>query len=261
MKKTKSISSNNSIANLDQSFKELLNKFEEIKNKGYVKSINKYKNGSGFTLEHHLGSTSGDFCIPDFDDIEIKAIRKYNEASIGLFSSAPDGKYISATQWITQNYGYPIKDFPEAKALSGDITGNKKSKIGLFYFFQLKVDYENKKIILYVYDKNYKFINNDIYWDFDSLEDKLNRKLSKLAVIEAQRRQLDGDYYYYYDNIKLYKLKSFDVFLNLIELGIVSLGMKTGVYKSGKKLGKFHDHGCTFRIQKNNLERLFNRVY
>lgn len=247
--------------NLDKSFIELLDKFEKIKSMGYVKSINKLKNGSGFTLEHYLGSTSGDFCIPDFEDIEIKSIRKYKEAEIGLFSSAPDGKYASATQWLSQNYGYPIKGFSGQRGLSGNITGNKENKIGLFYYFKLKVDYSMQKIILEIYNKDHKLINNDVYWDFDSIEDKLNRKLSKLAVVESNKKKNGEDYYYHYDNIKLYKSKSFDVFLNLIELGIISLGMKTGVYKSGKYIGKFHDHGCTFRIQKNNLERLFDRVY
>ena len=92
-------------------FNILLNKFNEIKEKGYIKSINNYNNGSGLTLENELGSTGGDFNIPDFMDIEIKSIYKYRFASIDLFNSAPDGSHFPAAPWITENYGYPDKDF------------------------------------------------------------------------------------------------------------------------------------------------------
>lgn len=86
-----------------------------------------------------------------------------------MFNSGPDGKYICATQWLTENYGYPNRDYNKFKVLKADIYANKYNKIGLKYYFKLNIDNSNKKIILEIYDLKYNLINDDIYWDFDSL--------------------------------------------------------------------------------------------
>lgn len=253
--------SKNITQNLDTNFKHLLNKFSIIKRKGYIESINNYNNGSGMTLEHYIGSTSGDFCIPDFEGIEIKAVRHYSDCSISLFSSSPDGKYITPNQWIAQNYGYPDKNFSNMKIINGTISGDKLYKIGLFYYFKLRVDYASLKIILEIYDYQKNLINNDIYWDFDSLEEKLYRKLQNLATVEFLKKYFNGKNYYKYQDIRMYKLKSFNTFLNLINDGIVSISFKVGIHKSGKYSGKYSDHGTTFKIDKINIEKLFTRIY
>lgn len=246
---------------MDSDFKTLLDKFYEIHNLGYVKSINNYKNGAGFTLEYYLGEYGADFPIPDYRGIELKAIRSYSYASFDLFNSGPDGKYVYPTQWLSSKYGYPDNDYKNIKIFKGDVKGNCLGKIGLFYKFSLHVDYSKKRITLVVYDWNNVLVNNEIYWDFDTLKEKLERKLSKLALIDVDRVHSSGCYYFYYEKIRFYKLKSFDIFLRLIEEGKVYLTFKTGVYKSGGKKGKFHDHGTAFKIAKPDLELLFDRIY
>ena len=246
---------------MDSNFNMLLRQFYKIHELGYIKSINNYKNGAGFTLEYYLGEGGADFPIPDYRGIELKAIRTYRYASFDLFNSGPDGKYICPTQWLSLKYGYPDKDYKSVKTFKGDVKGNLKGKIGLFYSFSLRVDYLNKKIILLIYDWNNKLVNNDIYWDFDTLEEKLKRKISKLALIDVDRLYSHGNYYFYYQKIRFYQLKSFEIFLKLIEEGKVYVTFKTGVYKSGGKKGKFHDHGTAFKIAKPDLELLFDRIY
>ena len=245
---------------VENTFDTLLKKFSKITNKGYIKSVTPNKNGSGITLENELGSTGGDFCIPDYRDIEIKAIRDYYDALIGLFSSAPDGKYESATQWLCENYGTQDENFKDVNVLSCSLKGKRKIKVGNYYF-SIKIDYINQKIFLNIYDKRLNFLNNDIYWDFDSLEEKLRRKMSKLAIITVKSKIYNSDRYYHYKKINLYKLKSFATFLKLIEDGIILISFKTGVYKSGKYIGKFHDHGTTFRISKKDIEKLYDKIY
>jgi hypothetical protein len=244
-----------------QEIEELIKKFKEIKKQGYVKSVVKSKNGAGITLEHLVGSSGDDFPIPDFKGIELKAIRNYKFAEFDLFNASPDGKYVYPSQWIAQNFGYPDRDYKDIKVFKGNIDAKNLNRIGLFYYFKLKVDRLNQKIILEVYNSKKILINNDIYWDFDTLKSKLELKLKKLAVIDVQKLYSLNEYYYYYENMNIYSLKSFDVFIDLIDKGIIFVTFKTGVTKSGKYQGKFQDHGTAFRISKNNLEKLFNKIY
>lgn len=246
---------------MDKNFVNLLENFKRIHKQGFIKSVTSSKNGAGITLEYLLNSTGGDFCIPDFQGIELKALRNYKFADFDLFNSSPDGKYVYPSQWLAENYGYPDKDFKNIKVLKGDIYSNHLNKIGLFNQFQLKIDKVNKKIILQIYNYKNVLINEDIYWDFDTLKEKLELKLKKLAIITTEKLYSNREYYYFYKSIKMYKLKSFEEFINLIEQGIIFVTFKTGVSKSGKYKGKFQDHGTAFRISQCNIEKLFTKIY
>ncbi|MBQ2639458.1 MAG: MvaI/BcnI restriction endonuclease family protein [Bacilli bacterium] len=244
---------------MEKNMQELYNKFIELRNKGYVKSISKNRNSSGITLEYYLETTSGDICIPDFKNIEIKCISVYSKSKINMFSSSPDGCYILPTQYLADNYGYPDNDFKNINIFKGTI-GIYLTKIGNFYF-SIVVNNKSKRIYLKVYDKYKKFLNNDIYWDFDSIEEKLIRKMSNLAIITNYKMEKYGKIYYFYNSIKFYQLKSFNVFLLLIEKNIIKVRFNIGVYKSGYKLGKLHDHGTSFVISDKDLVKLFDIVY
>ena len=238
--------------------KELLIKFYALKKKGYVKAVNNNKNASGITLEYYLGSTSGDICIPDFKNIEIKCINVYSKSKINMFSSSPDGCYILPIQYLSNYYGFPDNDFKNIKIFRG-IIGVKLVKIGNYYF-SITVNNKSKKIYLNIFDRYKNFINNDIYWDFDSIEEKLIRKMSNLAIIKSYKLEKNGNYYFFYSSINLYKLKSFNTFLNLLEKNLIKIQINAGVYKSGYKKGKFHDHGTSFVISQNQLTTLFYKI-
>lgn len=245
---------------MEKYINELIKKFEIIKNAGFVESKINEKSGSGVTLENLLNCGAGDLCYPDFNGIELKVIRKYNDASIDLFNCTPDGPHLNTTQWLTRNYGYPDKDFPQKKALKGEINSLVTNKIGLFYFFKLKISKKEKKVILEIYNHKGEKINNELYWDFKWIKQKLNTKMKFLAIIESTKFYSKGKYYFKYENIKIYKLKNFNAFIKLIEKGVINITFKTGYYKSGKYYGKFHDHGTSFRIKKENINLLYDNI-
>lgn len=240
-----------------ETYDMLKQKFKNVKNQGYIKSQGKNKNSVGMTLENALGACGGDFNIPDFYDIEIKAVRGYYDAEFDLFNSAPDGKYINSTQWISENFGYPDRDYKNIKVFKGNIYGNSVKRIGMIYRFKLKVDRDEQKIYLEIYDLDYKIINEDIYWDFDTLKEKLVRKDSKLAIFWYCKRKINSEDYFYFYNMKFYKLISFEKFLDAIDKGVIFVTFKTGVNKSGPHIGKYTDHGTSFRISKENIRELF----
>jgi len=241
-------------------FEILKSKYKEINSKGYIKSINNYKNGAGLTVENELGSTGGDFNIPDFLDIEIKTVYKFRYSDIDLFNCAPDGKYFPAALWLADNYGYPDTDYKNIKVFKGNVYGNVAKNIGYKYCFKLNVNYKNKRVELQIY-KNNIMINNEIYWDFDSLKSKLERKDSKLAVFKFIRKLINNEWYYKYENLYMYKLKNFETFLDLINQGIIFATFKVGIHKSGKYIGKISDHGTSFRIYFGNMHKLFYKYF
>lgn len=240
---------------------KLIKIFNNIKTLGFVESINNHKNGSGLTLEKLLGTTGGDFNIPDFYDIEIKALRNNPFASLTLFSARTPGPYVFPLQYISNKYGYPDKDFPNIRVIKGDVYGNKRKKIGIKFYFKLSVNETEQKIYLEVYNRELKFIENAAFWDFDDLKEMLERKLKYMAIFNVLSKRKDGKFYYHYNHLDIYYLYNFNIFISCIKKGIVYVCINTGVNKSGYRIGKFTDHGCSFRIARNNIKYLFTKIY
>jgi len=243
---------------MEENINNLIKKFNALKCKGFIEGINKNKNSGGIILEKLFNCGADDLCFPDFEGIELKAIRDYDDAQIELLNDTPSGPYINTTQWLTNKYGYPDKTWREKKAFKGDVNCISLKKIGLFYSYKLRVD--KRKLILEIYNFNGKKINEDLYWDFEWLKKKLETKLKYFALINTTRIYSKGKYYYNYNNIKIYKLKDFNIFIELLKKGIITITFKNGYYKSGKYKGKFHDHGTSFRIHKNDLNKLFDLI-
>ena len=60
--------------------------------------------------------------------------------------------------------------------------------------------------------------------------------------------------------MKIYKLKDFNTFINLLDSGIIRISIKIGIFREGNKLGKIHDHGTSFCIQEENLNKLYDLI-
>lgn len=239
----------------------LKNYFEDISKKGWIKSISKGPSGVGATFENEIGLEKNEFEIPDFSSIEIKTKRKYSKAYTTLFNASCDGPYLFEMKRLQTSYGWPDKTFKDSKILNSSIFANQFSSFGYRFNVKLKVDYTQKKLFLNVYDLANKLIDNQSFWSFELLEEKLMRKLKYLAFIEAERKIYNNEEFFHYKNITLYSLKSFDTFLVLIEKGIIRVSIKIGVYKYGNKAGKTYDHGTGFGILADNLYMLFDEIY
>jgi len=65
---------------------EFKQKFIEIKNKGFVRSLRKGPTGVGYTFESLLGIKENNFATPDIQGIEIKTHRIGSNNLITLFT-------------------------------------------------------------------------------------------------------------------------------------------------------------------------------
>lgn len=246
--------------NNEELIKELKKKFDEIKNMGWIKSYSKGLGGIGNTFEQLVGINQNEFEIPDYNGIEIKTKRAYSKSNTSLFNCVPDGPHYHEIERLKDSYGYPDSKLKQYKVLGTSVSAVELQKVGLYYYFKLKVDRKNKKLLLIVYDKYQKLLENIVYWDFDTIEEKLSRKLKYLAFAKALAKKYNGIEYFKYYKITFYKLKDFDTFIDLIEQGIIRVSFKISIYRYGIKEGKIHDHGTSFNINEVDLEKLYDVI-
>lgn len=236
---------------------ELNNKMENIKNLGWIESKFKGTGAIGLTFEKLIGKEIENFEIPDYKGIEIKTKLISSNPYIRLFCASPDS-YLFEIQRIHKEYGIFNKDNKKVFYLCIKI--NEIVSIKNQYYFKLIVDRNKKKIILNILDNFSGNIDRNVSWSFDLLTEKIQRKLTYLAVIEARRKIIKDKIYFKYVKLNLYKLKDPNTLIELINSGIIKISFNiTEKYnKYGEK--KIYDHGTNFIINKNDLTKLFNRI-
>ena len=100
-----------------------------------------------------------------------------------------------------------------------------------------------------------------VSWSFNSIKERLEIKLKKIAIIEAYHKIINNEEYFLYSKLKYYELKGFDNFIKAIDEGLISISFQIGVYKSGEKKGKRHDRGTNFSISIEDIESIYEKKY
>ena len=209
-------------------------------------------------MEQELGLSKNDFSVPDFNNsIELKLKTESSNFPITLFSATFDGRELFELKRIREKYGIRDKFFTDIKILSIILSGNVFSYWGKYLKMKLYVDRYRRKIFLLIANANGKVIEKRAYWSFDLLESILMRKLKYLALINSEYKSINSIHYFRCKNVRFYELKSFDTFISLLESGIITVCINSGVHKKGHKAGKSYDHGISFRINKVDLEKLY----
>ena len=242
-----------------QEIKKLKKEFHTIKKMGWVKSVNEGKGSIGLTFENLLGKEKENFELPDYLGIELKTHQKYSKSYTTLFNATPDGRYLFEIKRLQQMYGYPDRVLKYCKVLHGEVSASFQKKIGLWYSYQLEVDYNERKVYLCIY-RNKQLVDRETFWTFDLLKEKLERKLPVLAFIDALEKTVNGEVYFRYLTLRIYCLRDFRYFLKALETGDIIVTFTIGVFRTGIKKGQVHDHGTAFRIRKKDLKKLFYRI-
>lgn len=240
--------------------KNIKNKFYEVKMMGWVESDRNDSGAIGITFEKSIGIENNELEIPDFNGVEIKTKKKYSKSYTTLFNCTPTGPHYHEIERLKDLYGYPDAKIKIYNVLNTSIYSNKKVKVGLKYYFKLEVDQKKEKIFLIIYDIYGNLIEKEVYWDFDILEEKLHRKLKYLAYVKALEKTIHKKKYFKYYEMKIYKLKDFNTFIHLLNSGIIRISIKIGIFRDEKRIGKIHDHGTSFCIQEENLDKLYDLI-
>ncbi len=90
------------------------------------------------------------------------------------------------------------------------------------------------------------------------MKDIIEKKCKYIAYISAEDKVENGKEFFNFKKAVLLTGLTFDKFIVLVNGGIIVYDIRIGVYRSGKNLGKTHDHGSGFRVLKNNLSTVFD---
>ena len=245
---------------MQENLQNLKEKFEIIKERGWIKERKKGFSAIGYTFETMLGKEEDDFPIPDYDGIEIKTMNKNAKTNLHLFNLTPDGDYLFPIKRILETLGCPDKKDKSKKVFYRSFRGNDDTSIIYGRRGRLFVNYVDRKVELKVVNNKLEDIGIDVSWSFDWLEERLKLKLTYLALVRASSTIISGEGYYHYDKINFYELKDFNTFLLLIEKGVIEITFKIGYYKSGRRIGEVYDHGTDFSINVSNINLLYDEI-
>lgn len=223
--------------------------FERIKKMGYVKNI-----------DTNIEKTFLKLLQEKNNHIKIK-IKKDNSAHYTtLFKANPLGKDPNPTLKLSQKYGTYPKLNRTTKVLNTTVQANCSTLVGTKYLFKLFINYEEEKIYLKITDKNFIFVEQQIYWPFSLIKSKLNHKTKYLALIKAWSKEENNQEYYKYYDWEFYQSKSFSDFLKLLANGTIRITLKINTYNNGKRKGELHDCGTRFEIQEIDYNQLLDKI-
>lgn len=235
--------------------KQLISDFRKIQELGFIPSTrpNNRDGGIGNTLEDLLGVKENNLKEADYLGFEIKSQRQLTISKVSLFSKAPtypDG----ANAFLKDRFG-EIRDNSGHKKLYASIFGHRDTLVYKKHNMSMVVDRELKRVWLLVICENGDRYR-DVYWSFDELFEA-SHKLKCLMFVSAKTKRDAGVTYYYYQSAQLFYDFDFDSFINLIEIGDIQFDLRIGSYKSGRNIGKPHDHGSGFRINGKKIHLLY----
>ncbi|MBI2630898.1 hypothetical protein HYW73_01610 [Candidatus Nomurabacteria bacterium] len=218
-------------------------KLKALKELGWVKSNRKHNTGIGKTLEDYLKIKENNIALPDFGVMELKSQRMGTSSMMTLFTKKPE-RITNAE--ILKRFGYPDPEFPKHLILHQTITNGKKNGRG----FCGKIDENQGKLLIL---QNRTTLG---YYKLEFLRQKAAEKIGNgLILVFANSKKEKGYEYFHY--IEAWLLKNIDPkqFLALSKYDI-----RLGVYRSGKNIGKPHDHGSAFRLTRLS-EKTFPHLF
>lgn len=245
---------------MKSSKERLIEKFEEIAARGWVRSHRSNNTGIGKTFEDLAGVEENNSQGPDFEEFEIKSHRGEANSPITLFTLAPTFPK-GANAILKDKYGETYPDNPSLKRLHTSIFADRKNSYAGKYAFQLANDRDNKVVRIAVYDLNTgKLIDNTAGYTYEKLEKKLMSKLNSLFYVSAKRRFMNGVEEFMFTDAVIYTNPSFERFIDILDDGRVQYDIRIGSYQSGDKYGMPHDHGSGFRLREDYILDLYDSV-
>lgn len=245
---------------MSHNYHKLLEEFKNITNKMWIKGINDYTNSVGLTFENLLGKKSDSMYFPDYRGIEIKCTQRFSHYPINLFSLSFDGPMLYQMNIILQKYGKVDYVYKDKKILMTTLSCNNKTLVNGKFYFKLELSKKEEKLYLEIYDLQNNLIKKEAYINFSTIRSRLELKLTMLALIWASKRNFeDGSYFRYY-KIAIYKLKSFDKFIELLQKDIIQIDIICRVSRSGEEEGRQRNRNLIFRIKKEKIEELFKII-
>ncbi len=250
---------------------ELIKKLIEIRDLGWIANARPGNQGGvGNTLEDLLGIEENNLPIPNAAEWELKAQRSKQSSLTTLLHREPSPRAIKfVPKVLLPLYGWKHKEaglkYPENEmSFRQTINGLSRTDRG----FGIEIDWKDRKILISFdsssVDPRHKEwlksvekrvglgeLNPQPYWGFDDIYHAIGTKMPNCFYVKADVKKQDGIEYYHYKEIHM--LEKFDLrhLVSAIEKGVILIDFdaRTG-----------HNHGTKFRMRKDRLPELYEKV-
>lgn len=235
--------------------------FKKVKEMGWIDSKRFHDTGIGKTAEDLLGVIENNKASADYRGlIELKSARELSEAMVTLFTKSPDPRGINNV--IRKTFGYFDEEFKDMKILHTTFSADKFNTCKGKFGFILEIDKNQKKMFIKIKNIESGKIDNSViaFYPFDNLKKIIDHKCRYIIFISADRKKENGKELFKFNKAILLSGLTFEKFLEFVKQGIIKYDFRLGVYRTSKNIkqvGKTHDHGSGFRINKGNLEKVF----
>ena len=229
---------------------------------GLVKSLRSGYTGVGYTFETLLNKAEDQESKPDYKSIELKCKYGYSRSALTLFNCAPKRGQNPANKYIYNTYAHHRYNNEDDIMIFERKVFHKYAIKRNDICFKIVVDYYNSIVVMKSY-KNGLYLEEVCYWDFKVLQEKLNNKLSTLAIVDAYPYKRNDETYYKYVKMNIYKLRGFTKFLQLLEEDKIHICFyfKEALSSAANSYNEFKDHGVAFRINLEYIDDLFYKIY
>jgi hypothetical protein len=228
----------------DTALTELLGKFDEVKDRGWVDSLREGDTGIGYTFETLFGIKENNDQKADSQGIEIKCkgIKEGstgNSSKINLFQACPTWNVKATTKELIRILGSQGDD--GLYTCYSQVT-TAPNNLGLL------LDILSSKIDL---RKNLDALG---YWSFEQLQRRLAEKHSRTVFVKAKNRICKCKTQYSYEELVYCDKPSIDRFVDLVEKRNIVFEFTM----SEKRNGMVRNHGYPWRlIRAEFLDQLF----
>ncbi len=222
--------------------KELVEKLQTISNMGYVKALRKGNTGIGYTFESLIGLEETNIPIPDIGGrVEIKTTRKDSSSLVTLFTFNR-GVWLRRQKEIIEQFGY--EDEKGRKALKSTIFYNRPNSLGLY----VEID-EMKNVIKLLSSGNELLAE----WDVYVVVGVFSSKLSRLLFVLADRRTIQGNEEFHFNEAYLLTEPNPRNFLNAFKKSLVGIDLRMHL----KENGTVRNRGTGFRMREKDMLELY----
>ncbi|MDA9636324.1 MvaI/BcnI restriction endonuclease family protein [SAR86 cluster bacterium] len=224
--------------------------FQRIKSLGYVlsdKPFAKKNDGAiGNTFETLLGVEENNLRDADFEGWECKSQRKHTNSASSLFTRKPDYPH-GGDEYMRENWGIKDTEFPNLKVFRTSIYYHRWSMVYNKYKMRLRINEPNERLEIILCDLDENIIDESVYWSFKSLKEA-SSKLKNTFVVKAEEKTINEKVYFKYIEGTVYMNFNFGNLIKLIKDGKARYDNRLGVYRTGDKRGKKHNHGGGIRL-------------
>ena len=225
---------------------ELLKRFIQIRDRGFVPAISNAPSAVGSTFESLLEIAPNNYPGPDYGDIEIKCheMDVARDEAMDLFLKEPDWMDGLSQKVRIRRYGY--WDAENGRHALYSSVKREPNSLDL----EIHNDRNNQRLLL---ERSGIAIGE---WEHVTLEERLKEKLTHAVMVGARVNRRDDQKEFHYLTLTLLSAPSVGGFLEQVELSQAWLEIRMH-FKDGSSV---RNHGSQFRVKQGKLDRIFSRV-